>query len=267
MFFVPIAGDNTEFTIEGVAGGNSVWLTNSNGSLTNYNTVPFTLKPFTGLNASIYYDGYLLLGQENIISEDNALATFITTRTAAIAASVVFGQMGGSEDSAYAVSQGFSLSTKREIGTIVIRCCRGTSGGVDDSGNSAPEDPNRILVVDIYEDDNGAPGLSVLASVSVPAASLRPFDDFEEVPKDSDMADLSVSFFDVRLEEGAYHIVLREDGDDDAGGRFWILTDINSKFPVGPASWNNTRPIDSRNWRVLTGQIQLTINLRDNPTG
>lgn len=264
IFFVPIAGDNTEFIVDdAVGGGNTVWLTSSDGTFENYNTVPFTLRPYTGLNIPVYYDGTLVVGQIDAVATSGALPGSITTRTATIAASIAFGQKGEDDTlaTAYAVSQGFSLAEDRTVTSFIIRMARGTSAGIDSNGNSVPEDSSRTLVVELFDDNNGVAGENLLFSTELGAENIRGFDDFEQVPQDADMADLVVSLPNVRLDAGPYHIVLREGGDEDAGGRFWVLSSVDNLFPIGSGLWNSSRPIDSGEWRFLSGQIQLSIIL------
>lgn len=263
VFFVPIAGDDTEFSVEAVGGGNAVWTTDSAGLFENYSAVPFTLKPYSGLNASVYYDGILVEGQASSIVASDTGDLIINTRTAQNAVTVAFGQQGGDDgfDRAYAVSQGFSIDAKKRLRTVLVRMAAGTSAGVDTDGSSIPAEADRNMIVEITSDAGGIPGSEVIASVTVPAGDMRPFDDFDDVPSDSQMGDLFVSFNDLVLDQGDYHLVFREEGDDDAGGRFFLLTDTNGSFFVGNALWNDVRPIESDQWNLLAGHIQLRISL------
>lgn len=58
LFFVPIAGKGVEFFIQGVGGGHEIWSTSNDGSFEQY-YVPFTIQPNAGLDAPVYYEGYL----------------------------------------------------------------------------------------------------------------------------------------------------------------------------------------------------------------
>lgn len=58
IFFVPIAGSNTEFFVEGTGSGHNVWSTDGTGRFDQY-YVPFTLPPNAGLQAPVYYEGFL----------------------------------------------------------------------------------------------------------------------------------------------------------------------------------------------------------------
>lgn len=59
VFFVARAVDGTEFVVRAVGGGNVVWSTDGDGSFDQY-VVPWTLRPFEGLAAPVYYDGTLV---------------------------------------------------------------------------------------------------------------------------------------------------------------------------------------------------------------
>lgn len=259
IFLVPVPGNGTEFSVEGVGGGNSIWSTDSSGLFENYNSTPFTLKPFSGLNAPVYYDGTLIEGQSDVVPSGSG-DLVLNTRTATSAGSIAFGQAGSDDEDferAYAVSQAFSLEGTRLIRNIIVRMAAGTSAG----GSSDDADPDRQLVVEIVPDIDGVPGSEVLASATILAGDIRPFDDFEDVPSDSDMADVIVSLSNVELVPGTYHIVLREGGDADAGGRFWVLAAGDGQYPVGLALWNASRPVDAETWNLIGGQVQLQISL------
>lgn len=58
IFFVPIAGSNTEFFVQGTGNGHNVWSTDGSGRFDQY-YVPFTVSPNTGMSAPVYYEGYL----------------------------------------------------------------------------------------------------------------------------------------------------------------------------------------------------------------
>jgi hypothetical protein len=57
-YFVPTPDLGFEYFITGLGGGNSVWTTDGEGVMTQYN-VPFTLNPFEGMDAPVYYEGIL----------------------------------------------------------------------------------------------------------------------------------------------------------------------------------------------------------------
>jgi hypothetical protein len=58
-FFVPIADEGTDYHIIGVGDGNAVWSTGANDGIFDQYYVPFTLHPNAGLNAPVYYEGFL----------------------------------------------------------------------------------------------------------------------------------------------------------------------------------------------------------------
>lgn len=58
VFFSASPLDDAKFIIEGVGGGHSVWSTNGDGNFDQY-YMPFTVKPNSGLNVPVYYEGYL----------------------------------------------------------------------------------------------------------------------------------------------------------------------------------------------------------------
>lgn len=264
VFFVPISSENTEFTVEGVGGGNVLWSTDGSGMMENYSSVPFTLKPYSGLNVPVYYDGVLIQGTGGSSYTPGTGSVVIDTNIATSVIPFAFGAIwNGAENRAYAVAQGFNLAEDSTLSSISIGVVAGTSSQEED-GSVGIADPARTLVIEIYGSSGEAspvPYGEALASAEIVASDIHQFDDSVSIPTVSDMETLTVGFDDqdIRLAGGTYFVVFREGGQNDAGGRFWTIADISGNFVVGKAYWNGTRPIDAQGWNTLTGQLQISM--------
>lgn len=261
IFFVPVAEDNTEFMIEGVGGGNRVWATNSDGLFDRY-MPPYTIPPNSGLNAPMYYEGTLQLSADALAVEPQVGPNVITTQTATRGVSVAFGDISTDEniDKADVVSQAFTLSETRTVRSVIIRMAKGTAGG-SQGGTTVPADPDRDLLVELYSNDNALPG-EAIASAIISGADIKSIDDSDDIPVDTDLGVVTITF-DRELEAGTYHIVFSENSATDKLGRFWVISGADGTYPVGAGLWNSNRDKRSDGWRLLAGQLQLMVILKE----
>ena len=59
LYFSVIPGNNTDYAVVAKGPGTTIWSANNDsGNFNQYNT-PYTLPPYQGLSAPVYYDGYL----------------------------------------------------------------------------------------------------------------------------------------------------------------------------------------------------------------
>jgi len=60
LYCAVIPTENSDYAVVAKGSGTTIWTAeNTSGNFNQYNT-PYTLPPYQGLNASVYYDGYLL---------------------------------------------------------------------------------------------------------------------------------------------------------------------------------------------------------------
>jgi hypothetical protein len=261
IFFVPIAEDNTEFMVEGVGRGNRVWTTNSDGIFDRY-MPPYTIPPNSGLNAPLYYEGILQLSAAALDVEPQVGPNLITTQTATRGVSVAFGDMSTDEsiDKADVVAQAFTLPETRTIRSVIIRMAKGTAGGL--SGETVVSaDPDRNLIVEIYSSSSALPS-DVIASAIVSGSDIKSVDDSNEIPVDADLGIVTIPF-DLELEAGPYYVVFSENSTTDKLGRFWVISGSDETYPVGAGLWNSSRDKHADGWRLLAGQLQLMIILKE----
>ena len=68
LFFVPIPTDTVDFFIDGAGKGHEIWSTSGDGAFDQY-YVPFTVPPNAGLDAPVYYEGFLKDATKGLIIE------------------------------------------------------------------------------------------------------------------------------------------------------------------------------------------------------